>query len=189
MPVSSNPWNSLELVKLLVATLTPLSVVLFGWFVSRRLKRLELVQWSNQKLIEKRLAVYDAVAPLLNKLLCFYTWVGYWKDISPSDVIKAKRDIDQTINIYRSLFEDEVYNAYQTYIHLLFETFTGAGLDAKIRSNLRGPDGDRTIHCSYAWDPAWAQCFSETNVVSKSEVRKRYYSLMQELRLSLGVHE
>lgn len=189
MPSSENPWNSLEWAKLLVAILTPLSVVLFGWFVSRRLKRLELVQWSNQKLIEKRLMVYDAVAPLLNKLLCFYTWVGYWKDISPSDVIKAKRDIDQTFHIYRPLFDEEVYNAYQAYIRLLFKTFTGAGMDAKIRANLRGRDGDRTTHCTYEWDPGWVRCFSETDVVSETEVREHYNRLMQELRRSLGVHK
>ena len=52
MPPPSDPWNSLEIAKLVIAFLTPLSVALFGWFVSRRLKKLELAQWSNQKLIE-----------------------------------------------------------------------------------------------------------------------------------------
>lgn len=189
MNLASGSWSWLEVAKLAVGILTPLSVVLFGWFVSRRLKRLELIQWSNQKLIEKRLAVYDAAAPTLNSLLCFYTWVGHWKDISPSDVIKAKRDLDQTINIYRHVFDDEVYKAYQTYIHLLFETFTGAGRDAKIRSLVHGPDGDRTNHCTYTWDPVWNDRFAEQNVASKEDVRDRYYALMDALRISLGVRE
>ena len=189
MPPPSSPWNSLEVVKLLVAVLTPVSVAVFGWFISRRLKQLEMVQWSNQKLIEKRLAIYDATAPLLNKLLCFYTWVGHWKDTSPDDVIKAKRELDQTVNIYRHLFEDDVYKAYQAFIHLLFETYTGAGLDAKIRSYVKGPDGDRTNHCAYKWESAWLQKFSDTEVAPKSEVRKQYYRLMVALRNSLGVRE
>lgn len=91
-----HPWNSLEIVKLAAEVLTPVSVAAFGWLVSHRLKQLELVQWTNQKLIEKRLALYDTIAPLLNRLLCFYTWVGPWKDISPDDVIRAKRELDQT---------------------------------------------------------------------------------------------
>ncbi|OZB60646.1 MAG: hypothetical protein B7X39_09485 [Lysobacterales bacterium 14-68-21] len=184
-----DPWNTLEIVKLFAGVLTPLSVAALGWFISRRLKRLELVQWSNQKLIEKRLAVYDSVAPLLNKLLCFYTWVGDWKEVSPEDVVKAKRELDKSFNIYRHLFDDEVYEAYQTYIHVLFETFTGAGLDAKIRSNVNGPDGDRTSHCTYTWNSAWSGKFSEEKVVGKSEVRKHYYALMAVIRKSLGVHE
>ncbi|BFU95668.1 MAG: hypothetical protein NTNFB02_23900 [Nitrospira sp.] len=189
MQPQSDPWNSLEVVKLLVGILTPLSVAAFGWFVSRRLKRLELAQWSNQKLIEKRLSVYDLIAPLLNKLLCFYTWVGYWKDISPGDVVKAKRELDQTINIYRHLFDEEVYTAYQSFIHVLFKTYTGPGHDARIRSLIQGPDGNRTTDCTYKWDEAWTQRFSTGDVVEKREVRAQYGQLMESLRKSLGVHK
>jgi hypothetical protein len=122
-----------------------------------------------------------------NKLLCFYTWVGNWKDVSPIDVVKAKRELDKTINIYRHLFDDEVYNNYQSYIHLLFETYTGAGHDAKILSQFNGPDGDRTTHCTYKWDPSWTEKFSPKNVATKEAVRKHYYQLMDSLRKSLGV--
>jgi len=55
MQPSVNPWNTLEITKLVISFLTPLTVALMGWFISRKLKRLELIQWSNQKLIEKRL--------------------------------------------------------------------------------------------------------------------------------------
>ncbi len=46
-PISSDPWNSLELAKVVVGILTPLSVVLLGWMISRNLKRLDLVNWRN----------------------------------------------------------------------------------------------------------------------------------------------
>lgn len=188
MQPSNNPWNSLEVVKLIVGVLTPLSVAAFGWFISRRLKRLELVQWTNQKLIEKRLALYDAAAPLLNQLLCFYTWVGHWKDISPDDVIKAKRELDKTFHIYRHLFDDDVYGAYHAYIQALFETHTGAGQDARIRSHIQGRDGDRTRHGAYVWNAAWFERFSSENVVDKREVRTLYFRLMDALRVSLGAN-
>jgi hypothetical protein len=186
MQPPNNPWNSLEVIKLIVGILTPLSVAAFGWFISRRLKRFELVQWTNQKLIEKRLALYDSVAPLLNQLLCFYTWVGHWKDISQSDVIKAKRELDKPFNIYRHLFDDDVYGAYHAYIHALFETHTGAGRDAKIRSHIRSVDGDRTRHCTYTWNPMWSERFSSEHVVEKTDVRKYYFRLMDGLRVALG---
>lgn len=110
MPVS--PSNALDIARLAVSVFTPLSVTALGWLISRRLKRLELVQWTNQKLIEKRLAIYDIIAPQLNALLCFYTWVGYWKDISPDDVIRIKRDLDRTLHVYRHLFDDEIGRAH-----------------------------------------------------------------------------
>lgn len=134
-----HPWNSLEIVKLAAEVLTPVSVAAFGWLVSHRLKQLELVQWTNQKLIEKRLALYDTIAPLLNRLLCFYTWVGPWKDISPDDVIRAKRELDQTIHIYRHLFDDDVYRAYQAYLDALFDTHSGAGRDRGSNRRSRAP--------------------------------------------------
>ncbi|WP_218191593.1 hypothetical protein [Pseudomonas sp. C9] len=180
------PWSSLEIVKLIVGILTPLSVAAFGWFISRHLKRLEFIQWSNQKLTEKRIAIYDSIAPLLNQLLCFYTWVGQWKEVSPEEVIKAKRELDRIFNIYRHLFDDEIYEAYQSYIHTLFETFTSPGQDAKIRSHIQGAYGDRTNDCAYMWNPAWSQKFSTENVVEKAEVRKQYFRLMNALSFSMG---
>ncbi|VWC84108.1 hypothetical protein BCO18175_02922 [Burkholderia contaminans] len=182
----NTPWNSLEIVKLVLGVLTPLSVACLGWLVARRLKRLELVQWTNQRLIEKRLALYDAVAPQLNALLCFYTWIGYWKDISPDDVIRAKRDLDRTFHIYRYLFDDDVYDAYHTYIHALFDVHTGPGRDARIRSLIQAPDGDRSVHGAYEWKPAWSDRFATANVVPKDDVLRYYTQLMERLRVALG---
>ncbi|HHX4057055.1 MULTISPECIES: hypothetical protein [Burkholderia] len=182
----NTPWNSLEIVKLVLGVLTPLSVACLGWLVARRLKRLELVQWTNQRLIEKRLALYDAVAPQLNALLCFYTWIGYWKDISPDDVIRAKRELDRTFHIYRYLFDDDVYDAYHTYIHALFDVHTGPGRDARIRSLIQAPDGDRSVHGAYEWKPAWSDRFATANVVPKDDVLRYYTQLMERLRVALG---
>ncbi|AOK32360.1 MULTISPECIES: hypothetical protein [Burkholderia] len=186
MPTPDNPWNSLEVLKLGVEILTPLSVTALGWVISRRLKQLEFVQWTNQKLIEKRLAIYDTIAPRLNRLLCFYTWVGPWKDITPDEVIRTKRELDQTIHVYRHLFGDDVYRAYQAYLDALFDTHSGAGRDARIKSTITSADGDRISHGTHPWQPAWSERFSSENIASCDEIRARYQRLMDTLRASLG---
>ena len=181
-------WSSLELAKLVVGILTPVSVAVLAWFLNARLKRLDLIQWTNQKLIEKRLAVYDLVAPQLNQLLCFFTWVGYWKDISPPQAIQAKRDLDKAFNIYRHLFDESVYISYQAYIHMLFETFTGPGHDAKIRSKIVSSDGDRKSHATYEWTEGWEASFtSDESIPQKADVRLTYRGLMEQLTRSFGV--
>lgn len=181
-------WPTLEIAKLVVGVLTPLSVALLGWLFSRQLKRLDLSNWTNQKLIEKRLTIYDEIAPRLNKLLCFFTWVGYWKTVSPTEAIQAKRELDRTLNIYRHVFEPEVYDAYQDFIQVLFETYTGPGHDARLRALIWGPDGDRRTDCGFAWDEAWTASFSEPGqAVDKAQVRARYKALMAALTRSLGV--
>lgn len=187
MPQPDTPWNAFEVTKLLISFLTPLSVAGFGWFINRRLKRLDLAQWSNQKLIEKRLVVYDQVAPLLNSLLCFYTWVGHWKDISPDDVIKTKRELDKVFNIYRHIFDEAVFDAYRNLVGILFESYVGAGKDALIRSGITSVNGDRRIHCSYKWDESWNSRFAAKDNESPLVVRENYYQLMLALRMSLGV--
>jgi hypothetical protein len=181
-------WGSLEIVKLIVGVLTPISVAVFGWFISRRLKRFELIQWSNQKIIEKRLSLFDLISPKLNDLLCFFTWVGDWKNISPDDVLKIKRELDKFINIYRHLFDEDVYNTYQDFIHSLFLIFQGAGEDAKIRSNILGPNGDRTSHCLYTWQQKWNDRFTEKDAILPINViRNKYYVVMNALRKSVGI--
>jgi hypothetical protein len=188
LPGAPDPWNSLEIAKLLVGVLTPLSVAALGFLISSRLKRLDLAQWKSQKLLEKRIAVYDQVAPQLNLLLCFYTWVGYWRSITPDSVIQAKRELDRTMNVYRYLFQDEVYMAYQAFVNVLFETYTGAGHDAKILSAIRTPDGDRISNATFAWQPEWSGRFTVGGkVATKSEVRSKYQHLMAKLTESFGV--
>ena len=185
--MSDNPWNSLEVVKIIVSVLTPLSVLVFGWLINRRLKKLDHVQWSNQKLIEKRLALYDETSPLINKLYCFYMWVGYWKDITPEDVIKSKRILDKTINIYRHILGERFYNEYEALTKLLFKTYTGPGQDAKIKSYAACREGDRTKDASYDWNNDWYEDFvTENEVADLKEIDRQYHKLMNVFRYSIG---
>jgi hypothetical protein len=185
--MTENPWNSLEIAKLVVSVLTPVSVAALGWFISRRLKKLEQIQWGNQKFVEKRLSLYDEVSPLLNKLFCFYAYVGYWKDVSPKDVIETKRELDMTVNIYRHLLGEEFFQRYQSFIEMLFVTYTEPGHDAKIKSQMRGPDGDRTKDCKYEWDKAWESSFHEAQVASKPQLKQQYHALMTAFKNSIGI--
>ncbi|MBI5741585.1 MAG: hypothetical protein HZA16_12835 [Nitrospirae bacterium] len=183
-----NPWNSLEVAKLAVGILTPVSVVALSWLISRRLKKFEHIQWSNQKLIEKKLSLYDEISPLLNKLFCFYTWVGYWKEISPKDVIESKRSLDKTVNIYRHLLGEEFFNEYQSFISMLFVTYTGPGHDAGIRSLIKGPDGDRSMNCNYNWEKGWEAVFTDSSeVLPKQKVRAQYFVMMDAFKNSIGI--
>ncbi len=95
MDISFNePWNSLELAKLIVEGLVPIFIIAVGLFLDNRLKKIEHKQWRNQKLIEKRLAIYDDLAPLLNDLMCYYAYIGNWKKLEPIEIVKYKRVID-----------------------------------------------------------------------------------------------
>ena len=93
--MDSTQWTSLEIAKLIASTLTPVTVALFGWYLTRFAKSIEHRQWRNQRLIEKRIAIYDDLSPHLNDLLCFFTFVGCWKELAPPQVIAIKRVVDK----------------------------------------------------------------------------------------------
>src|SRR4051812_5961528 len=100
----SGSWNSLEIAKLIVAAITPIALACIGVYIHRLTKRFEHAQWRNQKLIEKRLAIYDDLAPLLNDNFCYFTYVGNWKERKPVEIIASKRNIDKKIHLAAPLF-------------------------------------------------------------------------------------
>lgn len=81
------PWNSLEITKLLAGLVTPAVLAFIGIYIHRITKRFEHLQWRSQKLIETRLKIYEELAPQLNDLLCYFTYVGCWKDLDPPAVL------------------------------------------------------------------------------------------------------
>ncbi len=107
--------DGIEIIKLLSSIATPVVVAFLGYKLNSRLKSIDDAQWQSRKIVEKRLELYERIAPSLNSIFCFCTWVGYWKDISPKDLIQTKRDLDKTVNIYRHLLSEEFYHKYNDF--------------------------------------------------------------------------
>jgi hypothetical protein len=188
--MSATPWDSLEIAKLAIEFLTPLAVIGIGWFINHRLKQIELIQWSNQKIIEKRLELYDCLSPLLNRLLCFYTWIGYWREVSPKQVIETKRELDKQVYIYKHLLGDSFFAGYQKYMALLFKTYTGPGEYPKILSFIEGPNGDRRIHSKYKWKTEWDHLFICNELdynKQKKVIANQHELMMNEFKKSIGL--
>jgi hypothetical protein len=188
-------WNSLEIVKLIIAGLTPLLVVIFAFIFDRRLKRHDKAQWTNQKIIEKRIIVYDKVVPKLNDLFCFYLYIGNWKELFPDRVIEIKRELDKDINIYAPLFNKELLTKYNDFIKECFETFTGWGKDATIKSLFI-----RRKQCNENWNDKWNDFFSTEYIrtrkdnddqVSKdiSLIKEKYLILLEEFKINLEIYK
>jgi len=179
-------WNSLEVVKLLVAALTPVLVVIVGFGLNRRLRSLEQAQWSQQKVIERRIKAYDELAKPLNQILCFYCYVGSWKDMTPPDVVRMKRDLDQIAHISAPLFDAEFLQRYNHLMDVCFSTFGRWGDDAKLKTL---PDR-REDAATGSWDPEWAHCFSDRIKASEPEtVKSAYVELMKYLAKAIGATE
>jgi hypothetical protein len=180
----ADSWNSVQIVTLIVAGLTPITVVVLGVLFSKASRRIEQVQWANQTVVTHRLDVYDKLAPGLNQLLCFATFVGGWKEIDPRKAIAIKRDLDQTMYVNKVLFSEELFAAYHQFMTVLFAMFATTGADAKVRAPIESKWGSRR-DLSW-WDDTMSGRFTD-EAASLEDIQAAYDALSQQFRADLYV--
>jgi hypothetical protein len=178
-------WTSLEVAKLLVSALTPLAVVVLGFYVARISRRVEAVQWANQTVVARRLQIFDQVAPKLNQLLCFATFVGRWKEMRPEDAVALKRALDEVMYANRVLFSDALFDAYLAFMATLFATFARVHEDAPLRVPVASELGDRRR--LPWWDDMLLAQFDTANPSTLAEVNNTYHILGERFRADLYV--
>lgn len=182
--LNTSEWSSLEITKLIVSVVTPITVAYIAYKLSRLAKEIETSHWTNQKIIEKRIQVYDSIVPKLNDLMCFYCYIGNWKELSPGAILSLKRSLDKELNIYAPLFSPDLLLCYNELMGLCFETFTGWGKDALIKSL-----PDRRKDCfGIKWQPDWDKRFSN-NVTDPKDVRAGYSKLLEILKNDLEIYK
>ncbi len=174
---AASPWNSLEVVKLVVGILTPVVIVLLGLVVNRQLKVIEHRQWVSEELAKKRLELYDRLAPRFNDLLCYFTYVGSWKDFTPPEIIRMKRTLDRDVYLAAPLLSEDFMKATTAFIEACYSTFGIWGADAQLRSRIQR----RREAFGTRWDAAWEQCFDSQNALEIEVVRDRYDAVIGSL--------
>ncbi|MFG1212573.1 hypothetical protein V5F72_07720 [Xanthobacter flavus] len=133
------------------AVAAPAATACFGLLIAWIAIAFERRKATNQEIIKKRITIYDAMAPNLNDIYCFFLTIGRWKDITPENVISAKRDLDHHFHIYKALFSSNLDTAYNSFISNCFETFVGYGKSARLRADLK------RLHSEWGtdWNPDW----------------------------------
>ena len=172
----------LQLLALILATA-------FGVVFLIRLRSIDDALWQSRLIIYKRLEIYDQIAPDLNRTYCFRRLLGYWKEISPPDLIATKRRLDRAVNINRHLLSEEFYRAYLDFMGVTFRTFTGPGEDAKIRAVVVHDLGDRRVHTAYDWDEAYEWMFDAEDMPTDYQVDEAYMQAMNGLKRSVGLRD
>ena len=147
-------------------------------------------QSRSGELLKVRLDYYRTLAPDLNQLMCYMTFIGTWRENSPPEIIDLKRRLDRTFFCAAPLFSTVVLEAYIELMNATFETFADWGEDAKIRSNAyrrrqswRGAEG---------WDSAWDGYFTldDSATISGADLwryRELYDALVAKLVGDLDV--
>jgi len=147
---------NLEVVQTVAAVSVPIVVAVIGYLLNYRLKRYEDSQWRNQELIKARLQYFGQLAPMLNDLMCYITFIGRWKELMPPEVLALKRDADRLFHSVAPLFSQNTYDAYKAFLELCFETYGSWGKDGRIKSGF----GQRRSAAGEVWSPEWNAMFT-----------------------------
>jgi hypothetical protein len=186
--LAAEAWTSLEITKVVISVLTPLAVAIIGWQVTRVGKRIEQAQWSARTVIERRLELHKEMAPKLNTLLCFFTWVGNFRATTPPEAVALKRDLDGLFHTNRHLFGRDFREAYRAFITAYFDENVAAGVDARMKTSRQRLRAERGS--AVAWDPTWDAAFapepSEPTAVKKQQ-ETAYDRVMAAFAADLGV--
>lgn len=137
----------------------------------------------NQELIKKRIVLYDEVVPMANDVLCYFTAVGGWKALTPTDLLAHKRALDRFINVHGALFSDDLTTAHRAFIMACFRERNGPGEPARLRANrdvLKYEFGP-------AWKDAWNVSFVEVEYrVDSKTLRSTYDEFLRVFAREIG---
>ncbi len=179
-------WTGVQIATLVVEALTPLTVAGLGVFVARAGRRIEQVQWANQTVVTRRLDVFARLAPGLNQLLCFATFVGGWKEIEPRQAITTKRQLDEIMYANKVLFSEPLFAAYHHFMSTLFAMYATTDADAHLRAPIQSRWGNRR---NMPWweEDTMASLFSTTSIVSLDAIQAAHDRLAERFRDDLYV--
>lgn len=175
-------WESLQIPIIIVALLGPVIIVILAIRFSRFKKHLIGQYQSNQKLIEKRIQVYERIGPKLNDLLGFFCYTGNWKEFTPMDIMQLKRELDKEITTNTPIFSDDLHERYDAFVRLCFVAHAGWEHQEKIKSQYVM----RKEHIP-DWNEEWNQFFDGNNVVEGIKMKERYDELMEYFKKELSM--
>ena len=175
-------WDSLKIPILIVAILGPVIIIILAIRFNRFKKRLIGQYQSNQKLIEKRIEVYERIGPKLNDLLGFFCYTGDWKDFTPMDIMRLKRELDKDITINTPLFSEDLHERYDAFVRLCFVAHAGWEHQEKIKAQY----AMRKEHMP-EWNEEWVPFFDTNNVVEGIKMKERYDELMEYFKKEVNI--
>lgn len=170
-------WNSLELVKIIVSSATPLLLLILGIKINNTIKRAE-------RSTQLRSDIYKDIGADLNDIYAYLNFVGSWKELTPLEIIKKKRSIDKTMYTYKPFFTSDLFEKYNRFMSEAFSIYQFAGSNARIRSKITTHNGDRKMH-TVGWDSSWETCFTDER--NEQAQRVAYDDFLKQLALDLGL--
>jgi hypothetical protein len=126
----------------------------------------------DERVIEKRVEVYESISNELNDIYVFLMQVGHWKELTPQDIIHKKRYVDKTMYISRPYWSGKMFDGYMKFMSAGFDVWNDYTEDAKIRTS------SRQFERLPNWNDSWKSFFTK-NELDMDEVSRSYLELIE----------
>lgn len=161
--------------KTAVSVLTPITIAALTFFVTRALNEQQAEHKKDEQVLQLKQTAYARIGPELNKIYVYVDDVGDYRSFKPDDIIAIKRRVDRDFHMYDSFWSKGTAQAYDAFMRAAFETFTGVGKNARLRT-ISAEKKAAFASDRKAWKPEWDELFTET---CNSEIRVKYNALVR----------
>jgi hypothetical protein len=151
---------TIKIWEIVVSALTPLAIVVAGYFVNRTIKSRENEFNALRRTQDIRKEIYDDIGPKLNKIYCYIADVGDYGNYEPQAITDFKADVDTKFNVYKRLWSSETMEAYDEFMRAAFKVF---GPSAGTRARIRAKPNEKKIffhNVGKEWDENWDAKFT-----------------------------
>ncbi len=155
-------WGALAAIGALA---TPLVVLVLGYMFTKKQSR-------SEGLLNARFEYYERLAPQLNTLMCYMTFIGDWNRHSPDQVVKLKRSLDRQFYCALPLFSSPVGEAYRSFMNSCFQTFNAWGKEPLINSSAYRRR--EAWNAAAGWESHWDGMFlkGDRDVITSEELMR-----------------
>ena len=167
----------IELWKLLLSTLPPLVLIALTWVVNDAIQERGAALDREKQILAEKQKNYAEMGRRLNIIFVYVTDVGDFRAYKPPQIVDLKRELDRQFFSYRPYWSEETEKHYNDFMRAAFETYTGSGKPAKIRS-FRGEKVAAYKVDDISWDPSWDSYFTEERV---PDIASHYYKVVSSM--------
>jgi hypothetical protein len=186
---SETKWTSLERANFMVSVVSLITSAAVAIALFYYGDKLENAKWKNQTLVTKKLKLYEEMMPNLNHVLCYMCDYGTYKEYTPLEIIRMKRDLNLTFYTNRDLFSQSFQDEYKSFMDsLCFKPFSGQWDSQFRKSHHYVARGFEEIHGDTAWQEEWNEMFAGGSA-RKKEIEEAYYRMMHDLLVDAGMNE
>jgi hypothetical protein len=175
----------LRLLEIGVTALTPILVLIFGYYIKKQLKvmesnqaaKLAALKSDKERVFQKkrmRKTIYEELADKLNIIYCYVNDVGDYGEHEPDDIIELKRYVDRRFKVYESLWSDKTRERFDEFIKASFFHFRGGTGKAALINASTQEKSSYAKNTGKQWKNEWDARFSGKK---DPEISSKYWNM------------